>query len=198
LSQDLPAALDQWPADFALNVTYRLFPDRLRVECEVENRGHDTLPFGLGYHPYFRLPGVNDADIGGHVLQANAAELWEAEENLPTGQRLPVPPELDFHTPKPIGDTALDHVFTRVKFFPLAVLSHPSSPGVLRFHVSTWFRELVLFTPPHRQAVAIEPYTCSADASNLAARGIHTGWQVIAQGERWATHLEYAWQPHEL
>ena len=27
------------------------------------------------------------------------------------------------------------------------------------------FRELVLFTPVHRNAVAIEPYTCAADAS---------------------------------
>ena len=198
LSQDLPSALDQWPADFALNVTYRLHADRLRVECVVENRGPGTLPFGIGYHPYFRLPGVHDADIGGHILTARAAELWEAEENLPTGRRLPVPPELDFRTPRPIGDTALDHVFTSVKFLPLAELSHPSSPGALRFFVAMWFRELVLFTPPHRQAIAVEPYTCSADASNLAAQGIDTGWQVIGEGERWGAHLEYAWQPHEL
>lgn len=198
LRQDLPSALASWPADFALNVTYRLFPDRLRVECVVENRGPGTLPFGIGYHPYFRLPGVHDADVGGHVLQANASQVWEAVENLPTGQRHGVPPDLDFREPRPIGDTALDHVFTNVEPFPLAVLSHPQSPGKLRFFVDKTFRELVLFTPPHRQAIAVEPYTCSADASNLTARGIDTGWIVLGEQQIWAAAVEYRWEPHEL
>ena len=71
LRKDLPAALNHWPADFNLNITYRLSPDRLRVEAAVENLGPAPLPFGLGYHPYFRLPGVTDPDVGGHRLQAN-------------------------------------------------------------------------------------------------------------------------------
>ena len=55
------------------------------------------------------------------------------------------------------------------------------------------FRELVLFTPPHRQSVAIEPYTCSADAQNLANRGIDSGWQVIPPGGAWDAVVEYRW-----
>ena len=39
LKEDLPAALDQWPADFELNITYTLFADRLRVDAVVTNRG---------------------------------------------------------------------------------------------------------------------------------------------------------------
>src|SRR5262249_25539269 len=78
LKKDLPEAVALWPADFNLNVTYRLFRDRLRVDARVENLGPGLLPFGLGYHPYFRLPGVNDPDIRGHILQANVNEVWEA------------------------------------------------------------------------------------------------------------------------
>jgi aldose 1-epimerase len=118
LSKDLPSALSMWPADFALNVTYTLTAHQLRVEALVENRGPGTLPFGLGYHAYFRLPGIHDADINQHMLFADAAELWDAHDNLPSGQRSPVPTELDHRTARAIGSTAFDHVFTKVKGNP--------------------------------------------------------------------------------
>jgi aldose 1-epimerase len=206
LAKDLPDALTQWPADFNLNVTYRLYRDKLRVDATVENLGPAALPFGLGYHPYFRLPGVHDPDIGGHVLQANVDEVWEAEESLPTGWRKNVPATLDFRHPTPIGTTQLDHVFTGVKgestrlgaLVELAVLSHPTAMGRVRFLADASFRELVLFTPPHRQAIAVEPYTCSADAANLAARGIDSGWRTIPGGGEWESAVEYRWEPAEV
>ncbi|HEV3439487.1 MAG TPA: aldose 1-epimerase [Gemmata sp.] len=206
LKKDLPDALSYWPADFNLNVTYRLFRDRLRVDATVENLGPGPLPFGLGYHPYFRLPGVHDPDIGGHVLQANVDQVWETEMNLPTGWRKDVPGEIDFRYPTPLGSTELDYVFTDVRskstslgeLVEIAKLSHPEAMGQVRFLADAAFRELVLFTPPHRQAIAIEPYTCSADAANLANRGIDSGWKVIPRGTEWEAAVEYRWEPAEL
>lgn len=205
LGKDLPTSLGHWPADFNLNVTYRLYADRLRVEAAVENLGPGRLPFGIGYHPYFQLPGVNEPDVGGHILKANVTHLWQAENNLPTGHRVEPPPELDFRQARPIGATVLDNVFTGVSgdparpggFVELAVLAHPAV-GRVRFLVEREFRELVLFTPQHRQAVAIEPYTCSADAANLAAGGVDSGWQVIGPAASWAAAVEYRWEPGEV
>lgn len=200
LPHDLPSAVGQWPADFALNVTYRLFADRLAVEATVWNRGAEPLPFGLGYHPYFRLPGVTDADVGGHVLQANVRQVWEADgDNMPTGVKHDLPAELDFRSPRPIDAKALDHVFTGVTpssagLAEVAVLSHPQAAGRLRIFADAAFRELVLFTPAHHQAVAIEPYTCSADSSNLAARGLDAGWQAVPPGQTWTARVEYRWE----
>ncbi|MBY0514250.1 MAG: aldose 1-epimerase [Gemmataceae bacterium] len=203
LSKDLPDQLSNWPADFALDATYQLFRDKLRVTAKVENRGSGPLPFGLGYHGYFRLPGVADPDVGGHILQANADQWWEVDAaNLPTGWRPDVPAEVDFRTPRPIGATALDHVFTNVTAKPdertalveLAVLSHDDAPRRLRVLADPAFRELVLFTPPHRQAVAVEPYTCSADAGNLWDRGVDSGWRVLEAGGEWEGVVEYRWE----
>jgi aldose 1-epimerase len=205
LAKDLPSAVPEWPANFNLNVTYRLFRDRLRVAATVENLGTGPLPYGLGYHPYFRLPGVHDPNIDNAILQANVAEVSETEDNLPTGWRKEVPGAIDFRHPKPIGDTQLDSVFTVLpgqstglsELVELGRLSHPASPGRLRILADAAFRELVLFTPPHRQAIAIEPYTCSADAANLSARGIDSGWRVIAAGDEWSAAVEYRWEPTE-
>src|SRR5207248_691772 len=55
-SRDDPASRDHWPADYVLRVTCRLLPGRLRVEAEVSNPDQVSLPFGLGYHPYFSVP----------------------------------------------------------------------------------------------------------------------------------------------
>ena len=202
LAVDLPAAAELWPGDFDLQVTYSLHANCLKVTAEVHNQGPGALPFGLGYHPYFRLPGVTDPDVGRYVLQANAGRVWEADaNNLPTGRTIELPPGLDFRHPRPIGATALDHVLTGVTSVPapdtglveLAVLSHPDTSEQLSIHADPTFRELVLFTPAHRHAVAIEPYTCSADASNLAAQGIDTGWRQINPGEVYKSVVEYRW-----
>lgn len=201
LKQDLPEALPLWPSDFNLALTYRLDRHRLRVETQVENLGPASLPFGLGYHPYFRCPGANEIEVGGHLLKANVDEVWEAEENLPTGKKIPVDGAIDFRQPSLIGNTALDHVFTAVQSVPapqealieVAELSHPDCLGRLRVLADSSFRELVLFTPPHRHAVAIEPYTCSADAANFAARGIDSGWRVLPHGGSWESVVEYHW-----
>jgi aldose 1-epimerase len=206
LKKDLPSALSFWPADFNLNVTYRLFRNRLRVDASVENLGPGRLPFGLGYHPYFHLPGSHDSDINEHVLQANVAQVWLADNNLPTGSSKEVFGDIDFRNPKQIRATELDYVFTGVhkqsreagSLIEIAKLSHPQAKGRVRFLADAAFRELVLFTPSHRQAIAIEPYTCSADAANLAARGIDSGWKVIPPGTKWEAAVEYHWEPVDL
>ena len=115
LSRDLPEAIVYWPSDFVLNVTYRLQRDRLCVLAQVENSGSFALPFGLGYHPYFRLAGEAEDAIDRYTLQANVNRLWETEENLPTGNRIAIPPDIDFRGPHAIGSTALNHVFTDVR-----------------------------------------------------------------------------------
>lgn len=206
LKKDLPEALPTWPADFVFNVTYRLYANKLRVDASVKNLGPGRLPFGLGYHGYFQLPDANAPDISTYVLQANVDERWEAENNLPTGYRKEPPPDLDFRKAKPLSATALDNVFTGVTgaetknsgLFEMAKLTHPNSSGQLRVLADKSFRELVLFTPVHRQAVAIEPYTCSADAANFWARGIDSGWLVLDSGGEWEGAVEYRFEPAEL
>ncbi len=201
LSRDLPSARGLWPADFILTVTYRLTPTVLRVEAVVENPDAGPLPFGLGYHPYFRIPAAPGASADEMVLSAAAGALWEAEGGIPTGRKLPVPAEFDFRTPRAVGPTVLDTLLgelaapeRRSGLVQVATLGHKSAPGRLSVWVEPSFRELVLFTPPHRKAVAIEPYTCTSDAPNLAARGVDSGWRVLPPGERWDGAVEYLWE----
>jgi aldose 1-epimerase len=65
------------------------------------------------------------------------------------------------------------------------------APGVtLRVLCSAGYREMVVFTPAHREAFCIEPYTCTTDAANLQARGIDAGWLTLPPGGRWSGVVE--------
>lgn len=201
LSRDLPDAANLWPADFKLLVVCTLDRVSLSIHATVANLGPLPLPSGLGYHAYFTIPRGGDESVDRLVLKANVTKLWEAEESIPTGRTVPLPVDLDFRAPRPVGMTHLDHVFTGVDapvpdaagLMTVAELSANDRPGRLTVAASHDFRELVLFTPPHRKAVAIEPYTCAADAANLQARGIDAGWRTLVPGGIWESMVVYQW-----
>lgn len=185
LSKDLPQWRDCWPADARIRVTYRLFTNSLRVEAVIDAADNKPMPFGLGYHPYFTLSGKVD----NWMLQTQTGCLWESIANFPTGEKLPVTSELDFSQVKQIGSLALDHLYGDLRGQNIAILS--TSACKLTISVDSVFRELLLFTPPHRQALAIEPYTCITDAVNLSDEEHDTGWQVLLAGETFTAAVEY-------
>jgi aldose 1-epimerase len=195
-SVDAPETLPLWPADYRLRVTYRLFDHMVRIEAEADNPDTKPLPFGLGYHPYFAI-----APFGGEnaVVSTWAHRLWELADNLPTGKIIDIDQPRDLRTGKPISALHLDDVMTGLK--PLAfdeedhlglagVLQNPVGTRMLTLWIGADFRELVLFTPPHREAFCIEPYTCTTDAINLSPRGIDGGWRMLQPGEHWRGDVE--------
>jgi aldose 1-epimerase len=196
-SVDAPDMQDAWPADYELQVTYRLLADRLRVEARARNPDTRPLPFGLGYHPYFRIPLVPNSSARECFVQALADERWELESFLPTGARRPADEARGLTVPRRFDELTLDDVFSGLSeparpwegLRLLGLLRQPLYGVELRLLASAEFRELVLFTPVHRQAICLEPYTCTTDAVNLQARGIDAGWRVLAPGQEWAADV---------
>ncbi len=62
LSQDAPDRRDFWPADFVLEVRYRLQDTALCADIRVTNPDIVPLPWGFGTHPYFKLPLSPESD----------------------------------------------------------------------------------------------------------------------------------------
>jgi len=158
-----------------------LEPNRLSVIARMDNPDTKPLPFGLGYHPYFAIPFVAGGDC---VVTSAAQAMWELEENVPTGQL--IAPKYDLQTPIPYSQLQLDDVYTG--FGPQTAMYQQgriawAGTGSLELWVSPGFREMVAFTPPHRKAFCLEPYTCTTDAVNLQARRIDAGWRVLMPGE---------------
>jgi len=204
ISSEAPEAADFWPGDGILSVVYRLTPEALRIEMRVKNLGDSAFPFGVGLHPYFRFPST-DSDCSRHVLHAPARSIWPLKANLPAGDLQPVPDELNWNRPRRLGETELDSVYGNLGvirsdnegLLQRASLGHDEQTGQIEVWTSAEFRESVLFTPPHRNAVCIEPYTCVTDAINLQSQGIDAGWKELAPEGEWSGVVEFRWNSAE-
>lgn len=186
LSRDAPERRPQWPSDARLTVTYTARPQTLRADIVIENLGPDTLPWGFGTHPYFRLP----LGVGGGpdqcLISASPPQQWTLENCFPTGEIVPVSPEKDLRFGWRYGTCHLDDVYT----FPHGVggteeqIYDPVSGLKITQRHSADFRELVVFTPKDRPVICLEPYTCTTDAVNLEAAGIDAGLWELESGEK--------------
>lgn len=190
-SRDAADCKDLWPADYRLRITFRLLAGRLRIEARVENPDSVPLPFGLGFHHYLSVGNAATCQV-----QVPAKKFWELTECLPTGRRLPIDSVRDLNTGRPFTGLNVDDVLTELPDEPdMDGLCYRGSvrqePGMeVRMFSSPSFRETVIFTPPHRQAFCIEPYTCVTDAINLSARIEQTGLSILPPGGTWTGVVE--------
>jgi aldose 1-epimerase len=196
---DAPDSRTHWPADYRLRLTYRLEAHRLRLEALVENPDHNPLPFGLGYHPYLRVPLTAEGQPEDCWIETKAGAMWELKDSLPTGARHAALRAGDLSQPRPFQLLNVDDLLTDLE--PLAA---PGKEGLLyrgqieqrseqiavRLLTSPAFRELVVFTPAHRQAFCLEPYTCPTDAINLQQQGVDAGLIVLPRDGQWSGVVE--------
>ncbi len=119
------AWLNDWQcearSDQALTLTYRqqrgiyryeaeqqfhLTATALRVTLSVTNEGKETLPFGLGWHPYFPLTTATR-------LQAKASGYWLEREHWLAGEyQGRVPDALDFRQPNALPHQWVNNGFS--------------------------------------------------------------------------------------
>lgn len=194
--RDGPQHLGQWPAAFEMAITYVLSRDRLQIEARVRNPDKKPLPFGLGFHPYFRIPFAADSSASECSVQMKSAGYWELHDSLPTGRILPLDASRDLDCPRPYTELKLDDVYTRLPGDGLDLVArgriHDRKAGTtLSVLASSDYREMVLFTPAHRQAFCLEPYTCVPDAPNLLAGENLTGWKELQPGQSWESKVEF-------
>lgn len=189
---DEPALLDQWPADFKLTVTYEVAGPSLRAELRVDNPSDRRLPFALGAHPYFRLP-LGPGDPAPCRVTVPAAEYWELADLLPTGRRLPVDAARDLRSGPSFEHLHLDDVLTDLQPDGATVrttIEDPTNRRTLRQTFDAAFRHCVVFVPPHREAIAIEPYTGVPDPFALEAAGVDGGLRILPPGDAFTAHVQ--------
>jgi aldose 1-epimerase len=180
-----------YPFRLAAAVDYGLAGDRLTVSVRVRNVGADPAPFGIGMHPYLRVGGTTDGDIGAADLTLPGRTALELDGGLPTGARSPFDGAIGR-----IGERALDDAVTDLvrddDGWARARLSGPA--GALELAVDgawPWLQAFSGDTLPEgrrRQSLAIEPMTCPP---NAFADGIDL--LVLDPGEEWAGTWVLSW-----
>lgn len=191
LSVDAPERRELWPADFVLRCRYEVSGSSLRSRFDVLNPDSTPLPWGLGTHAYFRLPLSSASRADQCLLVAPVTRQWSLIDCLPDGDRFDIADDLPLAEGVYFGMHKLDDVFSGVPEDIVECSIIDESAGVQMTQRNPGsFRELVLYTPPNREAVCFEPYTCVTDAVNLEQNGVDAGWQILGPGERCATWID--------
>ena len=187
LAHDL-APQTGYPFELRLELSYRLDADAgCGCSTVVTNTGRSAAPFGAGFHPYLDLAG-HDLDTAELLVPAAVGARHRRPldpDRQPAGSRAPR------STSPRSGRSAsvrLDHGFAELTG-SAAVLR--TEQRAVELHWDAAFRYLQVFTPPFitpgRNAVAIEPMSCPANAFNSGdglsgwSRG-HTGPAAGASG----------------
>lgn len=193
LSLEAPDRLSLWPADFRLQVEYRLHRNRLRASYTISNKGPGRLPWGLGTHAYFKAPLGSQGRWEQCTAEVPASEQWELIDCLPTGKIVPVSTSKDLRGGVSLAGLQLDDVYTGLSYagpqFDCQVIDERSGIQLTQTCPAI-FREVVAFTPPNRSCICLEPYTCVTDAINLQAQGIDAGLRVLSPGSEFHTWID--------
>ena len=152
-----------YPFIYDCKVVYELKKNNsLSITTTVINKDKGMIPVCDGWHPYFSFGG----SIDDKQLEFQSKEILEFDNSLiPTGKLISYQ---DFGSLKKIGAAFLDNCFT-VNFAecqPLLVFRDPIKKLQLEIYPDKSYPYLQLYTPPHRQNLAIENLSAAPDAFN--------------------------------
>ncbi|MBK3576081.1 aldose 1-epimerase [Streptomyces sp. MBT65] len=170
-----PGRYPGYPFALDLDVEYTIGRHELAIEIRATNVGETTAPYASGWHPYFTLSRPVD-DL---VLHIPAHTLIRTDDSLIPlrGKEALLPldrcPDLDFRTPRRLGDAVIDACFADLAPGPggrtETVLSDPATGDALRVWQHGGY--LHVFTGDtlardRRASLALEPVEAPTDAYN--------------------------------
>lgn len=152
-----------YPFYYDCNITYTLEKDnKLHLNTEIINKDKGLIPLQDGWHPYFTFGSkVNELQL---EFQSQEKIIFDGGL-VPTGETISYH---EFDSLKKIGDTFLDNCFS-LNFSecqPLCVLRDKVQKLQIEIYPDKSYPYLQLYTPPHRNSIAIENLSAPPDAFN--------------------------------
>jgi len=175
---------DDWVFGFRAVQEFNVLGGEFRATLEIENTNDQSIPAGLGFHPYFfRAPGMQ--------IQFNAERFWpEGPGHLPT-DAISLPPELDFAAPVPLPDSWRNNCYSG--WDGRATIHDPVRGLEVTIRASGPLRDLMLYTPPGAEFFCLEPQSHTTGAVTRArGQPPATPLHILAAGERLAVDMTIA------
>lgn len=143
---------DGYPFNLLASITFKLEKEKLSIEVKATNLNDINIPYGVGWHPYIKLGNKID-NYNLTIPSEDALELSQEKIMIPTSKIIKKT------IGKKIGNAILDTGFTHLK-------EHSTQIENVTVFQDESMDFLQIYTPGHRQSIAIEPMSCAADAFN--------------------------------
>jgi aldose 1-epimerase len=176
-----PELMAQWPFAQRYEMTYRLEDGALEVKTSVVNLGAEPIPLAIGFHPYYHIP---DKPRDEWTVSAPVRQRIVVDSHLiPTGRL----ESADLPNPLPLKDRVQDTGFTGLERDSNGKARFVIASGNERIEVSFGpkYPVAVLWEPPKRDFICIEPMTTVTDGINLQHEGKYNALQNVAPGATW-------------
>lgn len=167
--------VDGYPFRLRMHLTYALGSAGLTTTLAVTNTGDHEAPYGCGFHPYVLAgtPSIDDTVL-----------IFDAERRLRTDPRRLLPLDrvdvdgtaYDFSDGRTVGSRTLDDAFTGLRADRSG--RHRLQVGDVALWWGSALPWIQVYTPPQRDALAVEPCTSPPDAFRTGADLV-----VLAPGE---------------
>lgn len=155
---------EAYPFPFTLRTIYEISEAGFVLKAHIENTGYRALPYGFGWHPYFKT----DERA---IFRGQEAKLQEVNERLlPTGEES----LYDFGKEQRTLTESLDNAFRISENESLNLELGHFKGQMISLKADKSFRFFQVYNPAPN-IVAVEPVTCNINAMNNGDQLLHLG-----------------------
>lgn len=188
-----------WPSKTDVSVRMILKNTALDVIVTAKNVGSAKLPMAISFHPYFRFPSGNRAQVRLHLPADMRTVVNNYDDVFPTGKVVPVQgTPYDFTAPggAALGPTLyMDDCFTDLKRNAagdavIDVIDPAAKYGLRITALSPQIKAIQAYAPPDKDFIVLEPQFNLADPFNTKLWGHrNTGMDWLAPGQSVSWHV---------
>jgi aldose 1-epimerase len=154
-----------WPSKTILNFEMSLSENDFKLKVMAKNTGLETLPIGMGWHPYFLIPSGKREELKLSIPSKKRLEINNYESVFPTGNIIDLKnTKFDFSNPEgsPLGDTFLDECYLIDRNVgidqPIGSIIDPSAGFGIKINShSPEIKAVQVYSPKEQNFIAIEP-----------------------------------------
>ncbi len=162
-----------FPWCFRVTLVYTLTNKGIKITTYIKNTGTQDMPFGDGWHPYFKFNEVVDDLM---ISIPSSKKILVDGRMIPNGK---FERNDDIKNLRLIGNKVLDSGF-QIETLGISTTQLYSPKKDTKINV--WqdsdfakYNYLQIYIPPSRESIAIEPMTCAPDAFNN-----HEGLNILS------------------
>jgi aldose 1-epimerase len=189
-----------WLSDTDVKIETTLSHEAFEMTITAKNVGHEPLPMGIGWHPYFVLPSGDRAQARLYLPAKERAVMNNYEDTFTTGKLVATqgtPYDYSAQGGRALGSQYLDDNFSELernsKGQAVAEIIDPAAKYGLRLvTLSPEIKSIQVYAPPQKNFVAIEPQFNLPDPYNPNWGKVDTGMVLLKTGQSvtWRVRLE--------
>lgn len=180
-----------WPSSTDIVTNVELEKNAFTLTVKATNVGQESLPMGIGWHPYFAIPSGDRTQARLHLPARSRGIVNNYDDVLPTGGKVPISSTpYDFSSPSgaPLGKLFMDDTFIDLdKDSSGATVSTISDPAAkYGIRITAFVPEIhaiQVYAPVDKQFIVLEPQFNYAEPFSKMWGGTDTGMQILRPGQ---------------